>query len=362
VIGRRATLVVLVMALALAACGGPRTPDPEGPGNKVPVAPVTPGKLEDLRGDLVAIEIVGLKFERTRDARAALTSTVGKPFELDRVAADVRALWKLGGVGDVHVEGRVIDGGVGLRFTVVEQAKIGTIQIQGATAFGADHLIEQLSLQRGSPVDPVAIAEARVALIDQYRQAGYAKAEVSWETAPHESGHDLVFTIVEGPPVVVSSITFKGNKTVNRDALLALIAKDGGPAIGGRYWSVGLEAGLLNISARYYDLGHINVAVRPPAITTGADGAVTIAVEIEEGDQFKLAAPKFTGTLLGTAKEYQTLLGAKAGEVFNRTKISEGIDRIRQMHASKGQSAVLVEPQTEIDAPKKRVKLTIVIK
>lgn len=353
----------LALIAALAACGGSRQGvDPKGTGNQAPAAPLAPGKLEDLRGDIVAIEIEGLKYDETRQARGVLTSTVGKPFELERIAADLRSLYRLGSIADVHVEGRMVDGGVGLRFTVKPRPKINAIEVRGATALAAEHLVEHMRIHRGDALDPVSVAQARVALLDEYQQIGYATAEVTWEATPREAGHDVVFTVVEGPAVVVQKIDVRGNRAVATAEMLALIAKDGGPAIGGRYWAAGLERGLLNITARYYDLGYVNVIVRTPTTTTGADGAVTIGLVIEEGDQYKLAAPTFEGALLGTAKEYLKLLGVKAGDVFNRSKLNDGLERIRELHRSKGQAGVAIEPETEIDAAKKRVKLKIVIK
>lgn len=353
----------LVVIVALAACGGGQRPvDPEGTGNTAPATPLAPGKLEDLRGDVVAIEIEGLKYDEIREARRALTSAVGKPFELDRVTADLRSLYRRNGIADVHVEGRLVDGGVGLRFTVTVQPRINAIEVRGATALAADHLIEHMRIHRGDALDPVSVAQARVAMLDEYHQVGYANAAVTWEARPRESGHDVVFNVVEGPAVVVQKIDVRGNRAVATAEMLALIGKDGGPSVGGRYWAAGLERGLLNITARYYDLGYINVVVRSPATTTGADGAVTIGLVIEEGDQFKLAAPTFEGTLIGTPRDYLKLLGVKAGDVFNRSKLNAGLERIRELHRSKGNASASIEPETEIDAAKKRIKLKIVIK
>lgn len=366
----REFLIAAASVAALAGCpsggGGGTGPLPElpgtGVGNTGTPAQVVPGKLEDLKGNVVDIAIVGLDADRTDKAKHALTSAVGQPFSLDTVGADLTALWHQGDVTDVTVDGREVGNGVGLRYTVKLQPTIAAIDVKGTTAMAASELIENMPFKRGSPVDPAQLADVRNALVDQYKSLGYAKVEVTWAATHHDLGDDVVFTVVEGAPIAIKTIDLTGVKAMKRAEVIKALGQDGGPAVGGKYWDLALERGLLYIAAFYYDHGYLQVAIDPPDIKPSADGGqVGIAIAIKEGAQYKLGKIDFQGDVVAELGDHGKLLGMKSGEVFNRSKAATGMDKIRQAYTTAGYADVYVNPETKIDDKKHKLDLTIVV-
>lgn len=366
-IGRAIAIAAVVVATT--GCPGGGTggtgPTPDlggGVGNTGTSGPVVPGKLEDLKGNVVDIAIIGLDADRTETAKRALTSAVGAPFSTDTVAADLVALWHQGDVTDVTVDGRLVGNGVGLRYTVKLQPTIASVEVKGVTAMPADDLVASMPFRRGSPLDPAAFADVRNALVDQLRQLGYAKVSVTWATTHHDGGDDVVFTVVEGTPVAIARIDFKGNKAVKRADLLKALGEDGGPAVGGKYWDLALERGLLYIASFYYDRGYLKIAIDTPAVKPSADGSsVDIGIAVKEGAQYKIGKIDFQGDVVPETGDHAKLLAVKTGQVFNRGLVALGMDKVRAAYTTAGFSDVAVNPETKFDDKKHKVDLTIVV-
>lgn len=342
----------------LVACGGHAT-GPKPPLDTEKAAPAA--RLEDLRGALVSIDVAGVPEERVAAARSVLHSSVGAPFDRAQVAADLRAIWGLGAIADVHADARPAQGGVALRFTVREVQRIRSIDVTGTTGISSAQWLAKMPIKNGDFADPVRLAEVRRSMLEQLLQAGFHNAKVTWKaTEVKGAGVNVVFEVEQGKLVSLASIEFRGNKAVSKKELLALMAKDGGAATGQRYWRNALEHGLDQVSNRYFDLGYVNAIIGPVGEKLGPDGAaMTVTVPIQEGDQYRLGELAFQGALVAPAREYASRFGLRRGQVFSRRKIAEGMDKIRELHRSKGQPVDNIVPITEMDAGKKRIKVTI---
>jgi len=351
-------------ALALAcagwsACGGGHT------GPKPPLSgegkPAPPAKLEDLRGQLVAISVVGLAADREAAARAALQSAVGAPFDQSRVATDIQAIWRLGSIADVRADARRERGGVALRYTVREHPRIRTLDVRGSKAIPAAQWLAQMPVKGGDFFDPMRLSAIRNDMADRLRQLGFHTAKVDWTTAATQGGGvDVSFVVEQGRIVSVAALEVRGNKVAPRKTLLDLLAQGGGTAVGARYWRQGFQEGLAQINAYYQDRGFIDVAIGPIEEKLSPDGgAMSLAITVQEGNQYRLGELSFQGGLLATQREYAVAFGMRRGNIFSRRKIAEGMDRLRELHRNKGKPNVNMIPVTELEASKKRVKVTI---
>jgi outer membrane protein insertion porin family len=353
-----------LVAAVLAACPGGGAQKPTGPtvatGNQAPVAKLVPGTIADLVGEVIDIEVAGLSGDRAAAAKQSLATRVGAAFAVANVADDIRTLWKIAGVADVQVSGRVVGRGIAVRYTIRDLPKVSSIEVHGATAIATDEIIGDMPARRGYPIDPGAFNNYKQVLLERYRELGFAHATIEWTTNRKKDGADVVFTIVEGAPVEIAKIELRGLKAVKRQTLIDLIAKDGGPAIGGRYWELSVERALLYITSHYYDLGYIEAHIDEPVIKPSADGAsVEIVIPITEGAQYKLGKLTVKGTLAATEAEYLKKAGVKTGEVFSRRKLNEAMDRLRDFHAASGGRAnASVFPVSETDTKKHRIDVT----
>jgi outer membrane protein insertion porin family len=173
---------------------------------------------------------------------------------------------------------------------------------------------------------------------------------------------DVVFVVDEGPHVVVSKIDFVGTHALDRAALLDILTKNGGTSIGGRYSREGLQDGLLHVQAQYYDIGYILSTIDEPVEKVSTDKSnIEITVKVTEGNQFRIGKLEVRGALVAPAADYLKALGLKKGDVFSRKRVGEGIQRIVEMHKTKGKGEPQVSPVTNVDPKDKRVDLAFEI-
>jgi outer membrane protein insertion porin family len=317
-------------------------------------------KLEELQGSISSVAVVGLPRERTATATSLLHSQVGGNFDRNQVAADVRALWGMGSVAEVNAEGRKAAGGIALRFRVKEQPRVRSLDVRGSTAIPGAQWVAQMPIKSGDFADPARLNSIRIGMMAQLRQAGFATAKVAWAAVDTKgSGVDVVFDVTEGKMISLGSVEFRGNKAVSRKALSELMVK-AGAQVGGRYWRDAIERGLEAINNHYYDLGYVNVGVGPIDEKLSTEGtSIALSVTVAEGAQFRLGDLNFAGTLAATPREYASKFGLRKGQVFSRRKIAEGLERIRELHRAKGKPNPDLIPVTEVDAAKKRIKVTV---
>lgn len=351
---------LLAAALLAAACGGKARPQPVKPSaGKEELGP--PARLEDLKGKVVSIDVVGMSGERASRARDGIQKNIGSPFDRAHVAGWVHFVASLSGVADVVAEARPSKGGVAVRLVVKEHPLVRSVDVRGSHAVPATEWLNRMGIKAGDYFDPVLATSRRLDMVETLQQFGHFTADVAWTVEKAADDRvDLVFTVEEGPAVVVSKIELKGNKAVKREALLDILSRNGGTTVGQRYWREALSNALLHMSSLYYDRGYINVQIDTPAETLSPDKSkMAIALTIREGDRYRIGKLDAKGTLVVGAPEYVKLLGVKSGEIFNRGKIAKGLEKIAEMHKSKGRPAMEVYPATDIDVKKKTVAITL---
>jgi outer membrane protein insertion porin family len=352
--------LALLAFLAAAACGGTtsRAPLPDSP-SKEELGP--PARLEDLKGNVVAIEVTGMSKERAARARDGVKKGVGTPFDRGHVAGWMHFVASLSGVADVIAEARPVKGGVAVRLVVKEHPTIRSVDVRGSNAVPATEWLSRMGIKAGDYLDPALAASRRSDMVETLQSFGHFSANVNWGVEKAPDGRvDLVFTVEEGPAVTVSKIDFKGLKAVKRDVLLDILSKNGGTTVGQRYWRQALSNAMLFLTNHYYDRGYINVQIDTPTETLSADKSkMALTLTIREGDRFRVGKLDAKGTLVVPAAEYVKLLGIKPGEIFNRSKIATGLEKINEMHKSKGREGMNVYPSTQIDPNKKTIGLTL---
>jgi outer membrane protein insertion porin family len=342
-------------------CGGPAAAPKAATASIASRQPVT---LDELRGPITAISVVGLDGARQKAARDVIHSEIGKPLDRAQVRRDVRALWALGGIADVVVEGRLAGEDVELSFVVSPRPTLAEINLDGAVI--GPRLFDPRSVfaaRRHDVFDPVALNRGRNALLAAYRELGFLFADVTWQVAAGKDGAlDLTIKVVEGQPVTIRSIDFKGNRAIAAAELATALTagQSGTNVVGARYARELVEAGLLHINASYFDQGYINVRVGPVDEQISEDKTtVALVVPVVEGDQFRLGKIEVRGALIAPAKDYLARLGVKRGQVLSRSKLADGMRRIVELHREQGKAEPNLNPVTSIDPSKKIVDLVI---
>ncbi len=106
------------------------------------------------------------------------------------------------------------------------------------------------------------------------------------------------------------------------------------------------------------DSGHQGFHI--PLLQAGPGKAVDITIPIEEGDRYRLGGITFKNIKAGIdPKRLRLAFPIKDGDIFDRSKVSKGLDNLRSAYGDQGYINFTSIPETTFDEDKKLVNLVI---
>lgn len=161
---------------------------------------------------------------------------------------------------------------------------------------------------------------------------GYFEAKVKRVTTQLAAGKRVVtIEVEEGLRYRIGEIKVRGAKVFTEKEILEMGELNTGAVADGRALQDFFDEKLRKV---YRDKGYIlyNVDIDPKytkPLAEGLDAAVDILITIDEGRLFKLASIKFSG--IEKAAELRKLFSLKDGEIYNQSKIDDGVKKINEM-------------------------------
>jgi outer membrane protein assembly factor BamA len=341
---KRLALVALV-----AACGGAPPPvEPAIPPEKKP-APPPVVEWSKLVGPITAVEVNTSDATLVPKVKDAVASVVGKPLDREALRAALDTALALPGVAEIGARATQLADGVQLLVDVTPQPTLHALVAREAGG-KLLQLPGQLTSAIGLPVDPALLDALGVQYREQYLAQGYTDATVAWKQADAGKGAvDAIIEITPGKASTITAVDFKGNAHVKKADLVKAVGDGFAP---NSPWNPEIVTrGSLLVTSYYYDHGYVNASVEEPP-PPGQPGPVVYA--ITEGDQFRVGTLSVTNASAADAKKYLAMIGVKQGQIFNRSAIAEGIQKIEQSLKDSGQ---VVVPVTNVDSKKKVVDL-----
>ena len=336
---RWVVVAVIVIAGAIARAGTPARP---WEGHKI-----------------ASVELRGNRRVADQELRAVIASRAGTTFHADTLEADVRALWKLGKLADVQIEGDVKpDGSLVLAFVVTERAEIGRVVVTGNHAIGDPDI--RAAIELGATLDITAVNKSRERVLDLYRSEGFISATVGYQLVPAGSDRvDVTFAIEEKQRAAVHTLRFVGNHDITAADLRRAVQTRAGETFRQEVF----ERDLLLVSAYYWDRGYANVKVGEPTQTLSPDGTtLDIVIPVDEGPMFTISAVRTTGELLDSARDTLQMVKVRPGNVFSRTEIATDRETLSLRYQDDGYADALVLPLTKVDVAARTIELTFDVK
>ncbi|MCB9555973.1 MAG: outer membrane protein assembly factor BamA [Deltaproteobacteria bacterium] len=295
-----------------------------------------------------------------------LSSKIGLPLSVPRIAGDVRAIWAMGYFDTVDVEMETVGNRVRLIYRVKEKPSVRKIIVGGNDEIDLDKINEVLDLKKNGILDVSKIARNVEKIRDLYIEKGFYLAQVKYrlrKVSAHEV--DIIFEIEENAKVAIRRITFLGNRNISSDELRKVMGTQEGGFFSfltssGTYQETAFERDMVLITALYYDRGYINVKLSQPQIVLSADKRyMYISIHIREGEQYRIGKLDVRGDLLWPRAELLKNLRVKSGELFNRTKLGGDVTGLTDRYKDRGHAYANITPLTAIDAKKRTVDLTL---
>jgi outer membrane protein insertion porin family len=334
------------------ACRG--TPDPV----VLEPSPVVPSVEPPWGAQISKVEVIGAAHVPRDLLFATIKTKAGAPLDADAIARDIRALHELEAIDDARVDAELLaNDRVILRFILGERRVVGSVSYRWPTPLTAGHWVP---LAKGELWDAARVARMRLDLERNLIEAGHLDAKVEARHVVADESVHVCFLVEQGPKYAIDRLRFTGNERVPSAELAALLHTHEHRVneAGKPYREDLLEGDLLYVSALYYDRGFLGVKVGPPRVETALDasgnGRLTVDIPIVEGPIYRIRSFRFAG--MGPHAEHAKHIGIKIGEVFQRSKLLDGIEKIRAFHRARGE-AVEVTPATTMDPTKGEVAL-----
>ncbi|MGQ0504770.1 MAG: outer membrane protein assembly factor BamA [Myxococcaceae bacterium] len=337
-------------------------PPPEEPTSDVPVADSSRA-IERI----AEIRVEGNRRVEAEAVKRALRNREGQLFDSSKTAEDLRALWALNYFQDVQLlVQRRGEKGLVYVIRVSERPSIHEVKLSGNEELSKDDFKDTLDIKTYSILDLDAVRRNAKKVQEKYVEKGFFLAEVTHkiEPVPGSTSVDVVFVIREHSKVMVKEIHFIGAQQVPQEELKAVMAtKEGGHLSflsgEGTYREEIFQRDLAVIQAAYYDRGFINVKVDKPQVSISPDKRfIYITLHIEEGEPYNIGRLDVSGDLLSSKQVLIDKMSSRAGELFNRSKLSKDILALTDVYYDEGYAYANITPVTQVNPEKKLIDLT----
>jgi outer membrane protein insertion porin family len=292
-----------------------------------------------------------------------IRSAVGSPFNPSQASEDIRSVFGLGFFDDVQLRVEDFEGGVKVTYVVTERPFVRDVAFVGNVKLDTTELQEKIDLKLGSVYNPVDVQRARETLKEFYENEGYFEVQISPEAEKFEDGDvKVVFNINEGRRITIDEIVFRGNKGLTARQIKAAMATKERQyfILRGTVQRQKLDEDIERIVGLYQDHGYVQMRVERHDITVDREKArVTITIDVVEGAQYRVGEIKVTGVTLLPEEEVRRQLGFKAGDVFSRTALRDGVRNITDLYSTIGRASVDVLPRTDQQPATTTVDVTL---
>ncbi len=280
-----------------------------------------------------------------------IRSAVGAPFNPSQSSEDLRSVFNLGFFDDVQLKVEDFEGGVKVTFVVTERPFVRDVEFVGNSKLGTSELQEKIELKLGSVYNPVEVQRAREKLKDAYEDEGYFEVQITPAVEKFGDGDvKVVFTVNEGRRITIDKIVIRGNKGLKDKEIKAVMATQERQyfILRGTVQRQKLEEDIERVLGVYQDHGFIQMRVeRHDMVVDREQARVTITIDVVEGAQYRVGTITLTGVTLVPEEEVRRQLGFKAGEVFSRTALRDGVRHISDLYSTIGRASVDVLPRTD---------------
>lgn len=294
-----------------------------------------------------------------------VSTKIGTPFQPNRLADDIRAIFALGFFDDVQLRVEDFEGGVKVTFVVVERPFIRDIGFAGNKQIDTATLQEKITLRLGGVYNPVEVNRAAERIKDHYEEEGYFEVSVVPDVNQLPDGDvSLAFRIVEGRKITIGEIVIEGAQGLTPKQVKAVMNTQERYYffLRGTLQQKKLDEDVERIVALYNDHGYVQARVESTDVQLDREAArVTIRIRVVEGPQFMVGGVDVTGNTVLPPEEIRRMILLKAGEPFSRSKLRDTVRGIVDLYGRVGRAVADVGPSLTPDAANRLMNVVLEI-
>src|SRR3990167_6743793 len=310
---------------------------------------------------VVNIEVSGNRRIEAAAIKAKIGSKVGEELSTQRVAEDIKDIYKIGYFQKISVD--FTDGT--LTYIVEEKPVISQIVFEGNDSIKESKLRELLKTKLFTVFDVSKVNDDREIILKAYEEKGYYLAEVNYELRDITKDNDatLLFKIREGDKVRVKQITFLGNQQIPYSTLGKIIQTKEYNLLSwltsfGNFQDAVLERDVQILTYYYYTQGYVENRISAPSVYVTPDKRwIYITFNIAEGEKYFIGSIDIGGDLLFPKEDLMKLVTMEEGDVFNSEVVNAEVMKIATKYKDDGYAFANVIPMTTIRAEERKVDL-----
>ena len=274
------------------------------------------------------IRVEGLQRISAGTVFAAMPLNVGDQVNTDLLSQSIRSLFQTGNFDDVRI---AREGGV-LVVQVQERPSISEIKIDGNKQLKTEQLLDGLKKQglaEGQVFKRSTLEQMRQELTQQYVSQGRYDANIQTEVVAEPRNRVSVrITIDEGNTAKIKHISIVGNTKFDDETLLSLFElKTTGwfswLTSDDKYSKEKMKGDLEKINSYYLDRGYTKFHVDSTQISTTPDRkAVYIAINVSEGDEYKVGNVDLSGDIILPEDELKKFILVQNGQTFSQALVT----------------------------------------
>ncbi len=317
------------------------------------------------KGPIDKITIIGNTRIDAMAIEAKLTSKAGDEYSSDSVKEDIRSIFGMGYFDDVTVDFSDTSSGRELRYIVKERPFLKNINIAGNKELELEKILEVITLKENTVLDRVLIRENAEFVRLLYKENGFNLTTVGTDVTYSGLDATVTFNVDEGEEVLVKRINIIGNEMVSDRKIKKLMQtrKKGLLSVftgSGKFNELKFQNDLAIIMSYYFDHGYVQSDIVRHTVQLSEDKKwFYITIALTEGGQFKIGKMDVSGEILNTKEEILKKFDIKEGEIFSRTKVTEGLDAVRFLYGDEGYANVDVFPRNKLNEEDGTIDITV---
>ena len=281
-----------------------------------------------------------------------LATKPGVPYNDRLVEEDIKSLYATGSVSNARIFAEPVTGG--LKVTVLLQGRvtIGEVLIEGAEAIPSSKIRKEITAKPGDALSDEKINDDRQKILKLYEDKNYTDVKVDTKTSElTDKRMRVVFSINEGPKLVIRRITFTGNDSVLPKDLLKVMKTKTANIISflthaGRLTPSQLDEDKDAIRNLYQSRGFADMRVTDVQTTPlSAGNGVDLVISISEGTQYRVNKISIEGSTIVEPGELVRFLKMKQGSLYTPDGMSADLKKIRDYYGSRGYVDMIAQPQ-----------------
>jgi len=292
----------------------------------------------------IDVQFVGAE-SITRDrVLANLATQVGQPYSESTVEQDIRSLYATGTMANVRMFGEPFEDGV--KVTVLLQGRpiISEVLIEGTQQISQTRVRKEVSTKPGMSLSEEKLEDDRRKILKLYQDRNYADVDVQYKVEDlADNKARVVFSITEGPKLIVKKITFIGNYSVKDKDLRAAMKTKVQDIIyffdkSGRLDSQQLDDDKASLRTLYQNRGFADAEITDVATQPldNGKGGVEIAITIQEGIQYRVNSITLDGVNIVPKEQVLGILKMREGSLFTPKGMADDLNAIRTFYGQRG--------------------------